>query len=215
MKVTVFGATSAIGREIVDDLLFRGHEVIAHVGSLGEVPGAWAEQGVTVLVGPLSDAVTVEAAVAGGEAVINALVPRLGRGAHDAPLVEATRTIVESMHRHGLRRYIGLGSPAVVQCPKETPTVGTRTRRFLIRWLRPGFYRRSERMSRVVTNSGLDWTIVRFSVSSKAGPRGLKHVGFLGDAAVGRSATEADIARFTAAQVLDTGYIGAAPAVSN
>ena len=42
MRVAVFGAGSSMGREVVEDLVFRGHEVIAcvpdmerHLGSRG------------------------------------------------------------------------------------------------------------------------------------------------------------------------------------
>lgn len=41
MGVTVFGAGNAIGREVVTDLVLRGHEVIAHLPDLTEAPDGW------------------------------------------------------------------------------------------------------------------------------------------------------------------------------
>ena len=38
MKVAVFGAAGIMGWEVVDDLLFRGHEVIACVPDLDRCP---------------------------------------------------------------------------------------------------------------------------------------------------------------------------------
>ena len=70
-------------------------------------------------------------------------------------------------------------------------------------------------MLEVVTDSELDWTIVRFLRSRGGDTRGLRYVGFFGEDNIGCSATEVDIARFTAAQVMDTAYIDDAPAVSN
>ena len=70
-------------------------------------------------------------------------------------------------------------------------------------------------MLEVVTNSQLDWTIVRFIRSRGGGSHGLRYVGFFGEDDIGCSASEVDIARFTAAQVMDTAYIDDAPAVSN
>jgi NAD(P)H-binding len=70
-------------------------------------------------------------------------------------------------------------------------------------------------MSEIVTSSGLDWTIVRF-LAPKDGPaKGWVRHGFYGQDRLGFNVTRADIAAFTAAQVDDDRYIGAAPAISN
>jgi hypothetical protein len=70
-------------------------------------------------------------------------------------------------------------------------------------------------MSRAVMDSGLDWTIVRF-LAPKDGPaEGEVRQGFYGTDKLGFAVTRADIAAFTAAQVDDPRYVGAAPAISN
>jgi uncharacterized protein YbjT (DUF2867 family) len=38
VKVTVFGATGAIGRLVVDDLLQASHDAVAHLRNPGKVP---------------------------------------------------------------------------------------------------------------------------------------------------------------------------------
>ena len=66
-------------------------------------------------------------------------------------------------------------------------------------------------MSRIVMTSGPDWTIVRF-LQPKAGPaKGTVRHGFYGTDDLGFGVTRADIATFTAGQVDDPRYIGAAP----
>jgi len=42
--------------------------------------------------------------------VVSALGPDLDRKAAGLPLVEGTRTIIEAMQRHGVRRYVGNGT---------------------------------------------------------------------------------------------------------
>jgi hypothetical protein len=70
-------------------------------------------------------------------------------------------------------------------------------------------------MSEIVMTSGLDWTIVRF-LAPKDGPaKGRVRQGFYGSDKLGFNVTRTDIAQFTAAQVDDDRYIGAAPAISN
>jgi len=63
--------------------------------------------------------------VAGADAVVSALGPSLDRKATGLPLVEGTRTIIAAMQRHGVRRYVGNGTPSVLD-PREKPTWQTR-----------------------------------------------------------------------------------------
>lgn len=214
MKVTVFGTVSPIGLGLVEDLLFRGYEVTAFVADPSQVPATWG-QDVQVVIGQITDPAAVDTAVRSAEAVINTLDPRLRPRSRRLSLAEGTGHIVASMHRHGIRRYIGHGTPVVSLCPKEKPTAHIKIHRFLVRRLDPYAYQQMTGMLQVVADSGLDWTIVRFMHVTGGTARGLKYVGFFGPGAVGSSATAADIARFTATQVLETAYIRDAPAVSN
>lgn len=214
MKVVVIGAAGSIGREVVTDLVFRGYEAIVYGPDPGHVPDQWGND-VEVVVGALTDAAALDTAVARVDAVVNALVPYRGCGRRGVSLVEVTGSIVASMDRHGVRRYVGLSSPVAVQCLREDLAVCVRWWRWLLRRFHPRAYRQMRAMSQVVMDSGLDWTIVRYTIARSGQATGLKHVGFFGEETLGCLATEVDIARFTAAQVLDTSYVGAAPAVSN
>lgn len=214
MKVSVFGALSPIGQELVEDLLFRGYEVIALVTDPSQVPAAWGRD-VELVIGQITDPAAVDTALSGAEAVLNTWDPRLRPRSRRLDLVEGTAQIVAGMHRHGIRRYIGHGTPVVSLCPKEKPTTHVKVHRFLARHLHAHAYRQMTGMLQVVAGSGLDWTIVRFMHATGGSARGLKYVGFFGPGAAGSSATATDIARFTATQILETAYIRDAPAVSN
>lgn len=113
MNVTVFGATGGVGAHVVDALRTRGHRVTAHVRNPAKVPPTWGDD-VTLVVGELSDAVAVDRAVQGADAVVSALGPSLDRGATGLPLVEGTENIVAAMQRHGVRRYVGNATPSVL-----------------------------------------------------------------------------------------------------
>jgi uncharacterized protein YbjT (DUF2867 family) len=54
MKVTVFGATGAIGKLTVDELLERGHTVTAHARNARKIPESGAGL-VNTVVGELTD----------------------------------------------------------------------------------------------------------------------------------------------------------------
>ena len=213
MNVTVFGATGGVGSQVVEQLRSRGHHVTAYVRNPSKVPSGWGDD-VTLVTGELSDAAAVDRAVQGADAVVSALGPSLDRKATGLPLVEGTRTIVEAMQRHGVRRYVGNGTPSVLD-PRETPTWQTRFATLMPKTFMRRAYDEVTGMSRAVMSSGLDWTIVRF-LAPKDGPaKGDVRYGFYGTDRLGFNVTRADIATFTAAQVDDHRYIGAAPAISN
>jgi nucleoside-diphosphate-sugar epimerase len=213
MNVTVFGATGGVGSQVVEQLRSRGHDVTAYVRNPSKVPSSWGDD-VTVVTGELSDAAAVDRAVAGADAVVSALGPSLDRKATGLPLVEGTRNIIEAMQRHGVRRYVGNGTPSVLD-PREKPTWQTRLSTFMAKRFLRRAYDELVGMSEIVIGSTLDWTIVRF-LQPKDGPaKGTVRHGFYGTDKLGFGVTRADIAAFTAAQVDDDRYIGAAPAISN
>jgi putative NADH-flavin reductase len=213
MHVTVFGATGAVGSQVVDQLRSRGHTVTAYVRNPAKVPATWGED-VAVVVGEITDNSAIDQAIQGADAVVSALGPSLSRTATGLPLVEGTKHIVAAMQRQGVRRYVGNGTPSVLD-PRERPTWQTRLSTFMAKTFLRRAYDELIGMSEVVMSSGLDWTIVRF-LAPKDGPaRRRLRQGFFGSDRLGFAVTRADIAAFTAAQVDDPRYVGAAPAISN
>ncbi len=213
MNVTLFGATGAIGAQVTGQLRSRGHSVTAYVRNPAKVPPGWGE-GVNVVVGELSGPAAVDQAVAGANAVISALGPDLSRKATGLPLVDGTKNIVAAMQRHGVRRYIGLGTPSVLDA-REQPTWQTRLTTFMAKAFLRRAYDELIGMTDVVTASGLDWTIVRY-IAPKDGPaRHRVREGFYGTGKLGFNITRADIAAFVAAQIDTNRYVRRAPAISN
>src|SRR4051795_8708121 len=160
MNVTVFGATGAIGALTVTELLDRGHTVTAYARNQAKVPDSWGDR-VRVVISEMSDADAIDSAVAGADAVVSALGPSPDRKATGLPLVEGTRHILEAMKRHGVTRYIGHATPAILD-PQEKPTLVTRLIGFMPRTFMRRAYDEIVGMTEPVKSSDLDWTIVRF-----------------------------------------------------
>ena len=213
MKVTVFGATGAIGSLTVAELLDRGHDVTAYARNAAKVPTSWRDR-VRVVIGEMSDAQAIDDAVAGADAVVSALGPSMDRKATGLPLVEGTGHILTAMQRHGVTRYIGHGTPSVLD-PREKPTLQTRLIGFMGRTGLPRAYRELIGMSEKIMNAGVDWTIIRFTAPKDSLKTGKVRAGFYGTNKIGFNVSRADIAAFTAAQVDETTYLNAAPAISN
>lgn len=213
MNVTVFGATGAIGSLTVAELLDRGHQVTAYARNPQKVPASWGDR-VRVVIGEVSDKDAIDAAVAGADAVVSALGPSMDRKATGLPLVAGTGHVLDAMKRHGVRRYIGHATPAILD-PHEKPTPVTRLIGFMPRTFMRRAYDEVTGMTDLVTQSGLDWTVVRFIAPKDTPKQDRVRVGFFGTDKLGFAVSRADIAAFTAAQVDDDTYIGRAPAISN
>jgi putative NADH-flavin reductase len=213
MNVTVFGATGAIGSLTVDELLGAGHTVTAYARNPARVPASWADR-VGVIIGEMSDADAIDRAVAGADAVVSTLGPSMDRKATGLPLVEGTELILEAMKRHGVTRYIGQATPAVLD-PQEKPTPVTRLIGFMPRTFMRRAYDEIRGMTDPVKASKLDWTIVRFLAPNDKPKTGKLRAGFFGTDKIGFAVGRADIAAFTAQQVDDARYLNRAPAISN
>lgn len=189
MNVTVFGATGAIGSLTVGELLTNGHSVTAHARNAAKVPPAW-NSNVRDIIGEVSDTDSIGQAVEGADAVISALGPKHGPPGHRTPSRRRDPTHPgsdESQQGHPLHRP---RHPSI-QDTSEQSTAQTRLIRSMGRSFLKRAYKELLGMTDLIKRSGLNWTIVGFTVS------------------------RADVAAFTASQVDDDAYIGRAPAISH
>jgi NAD(P)-dependent dehydrogenase (short-subunit alcohol dehydrogenase family) len=212
MHVAVFGASGKIGRLVTQQLLSAGHEVTVLVRSPDKL--MIDHPGLTVRIGQLSDAAAVAAVAPGGEAVISALGPSLKRGARGMPVTAGTRAIVAAMRASGVRRFIGLATPSVPD-PRDGPNFRAKLLPLIAGVAFPNAFRELRGMTAVVSDSELDWTLARITNPTDRPAKGTVRAGYLGRDPVGWAMTRADIAAFLVAQLSDTTYLMAAPAVSN
>ena len=138
MNVTVFGATGGIGSLTVDELLATGHTVTGYARDPAKVPASWADR-VRVVLGEMSDADAIDRAVAGADVIVSALGPSLDHKATGLPLVQGTRLILEAMKRHGVTRYIGNGTPSIIDA-RDKPNVQQKLVGFMGRTMLPRAY---------------------------------------------------------------------------
>lgn len=212
MRVVVFGAGTLLGREVVTDLVFRGHSVTAVAEDHARAPEEWVDR-VALRTGDPLDADLVDAVVAGNEVVVDALGDCRGGRALERSAA-ATRQITASMQRHGRLRYIGLRPDVLLEPPGRRLSWGGAAR-LLALGCCPRTRQAVAGAFEAVARSPLSWTVVRCPDMNNGPPRGVRCVGMTHRDAVGSSVTRQDAARFLAAQVLETSYVCAAPAISN
>lgn len=212
MRIVVFGADTPLGRHVVTDLVFRGHSVSAALEDLAGVPEEWADR-VVLRTGDPLEVDLVDDLVAGHEVVVDALGDCRGTRALERSAA-VTRQIAASMQRHGHLRYIGL-RPDVLLEPPGRPLSWNRFLRLLKLGCCPQTRQDVAAAFETIAWSPLSWTVVRCPGMTNGPPRGVRHVGMTRRDSVGSSITRHDAARFLAAQVLETNYVCAAPAISN
>lgn len=212
MRVTVVGASGRIGRLVVDRLLDDGTEVVAYVRDPAGIP--WTHSHLTVVVGELADGVALRRALTGSAAVISALGPALQRGTTGTAISDGTRGIVAAMDAEGVRRYIGLATRSIPD-RRDGRTLQAKLLLLIAKVRYPGALREVRGMTAAVTESDLDWTIARITNPVDRPGTGTLRVGYLGRDKIFSTMTRTDIAEFLIAQLTDTSFVGAAPAISN
>jgi putative NADH-flavin reductase len=155
----VFGANGRTGRWLSGQALDAGHEVVAVTRRPEQMQ---SRDRLTVLAADVTDPAAVDAAVAGGDAVLSVLgVPYSPKPV--SVYSAGTANIIAAMTHHGVRRLAVAGTAALDPGYRSTDSViFTRLMEPLFMRL-PGktVYADNARMEERIQASSLDWTIVR------------------------------------------------------
>jgi len=210
MIITVFGGSGATGRLLIGQALDEGHHVTAYLRPpvrLGIV-----HDRLHIVTGDLANAAAIDTAMDGADGVISLL----GQGSPQAgtPIARATRNIVASMQKFGVRRLVVVAKVSVLS-PNDQPAPLTRLGiRFAKRFMGSA-YDDVIATAKEVSGSGLDWTIVRPPALTDGPRTGHVSVGYLGDGVTGTSLTRANAADIMLELVGSRQYIGKAPVVTD
>lgn len=177
MKILLLGATGRTGRAVLNIALEAGHEVVTLVRDPTRLSVKEHPQ-LSVIEGTPANAADVSRALSGCAAVISTLN---NNRASDAPwskpispagfMTGVMRDCVAAMKEQGVSRIAVLSAAGVGDSFPHTPWIF----RWLIRHSNLGHtYRDHETQERVLTESGLAWTIARpVGLSDKSTKRSL------------------------------------------
>jgi uncharacterized protein YbjT (DUF2867 family) len=212
MKLTVFGATGATGKLLVEQALAAGNQLVACVRNPSKIKAS--HEHLTIVQGELFDLAAIERAVHGTEAVISALGPRPGEDRQVRPLTGGMQNILAAMQTNGVRRLIVLSTPSASD-PNDLPDLKFRFLVGLIKTVMRPAYEEIVGIAQLVRASDTDWTIVRVSMLNNNPGTGKVRAGYLGRKQVGTNLSRADLAAFLLGQVRDAAWLRQAPVVSN
>jgi putative NADH-flavin reductase len=153
MKVLVIGAAGKSGEALVNEALAAGHEVTAFVRGTSH----YKKENVRVVAGNVLDATAVDVAVAGQDAVIDALG---GKTPWKVTTMEtsAAHNIVDAMQRNGVRRLLKI---SVVGAGESVKNAGFFNEHVLMRTFLRGLLVDKAGMEAEIQSSNLNWTLVR------------------------------------------------------
>jgi putative NADH-flavin reductase len=208
MRVTVFGASGATGRHLIDQALVHGHQVTAFVRDASRFD-ARSEQ-LTVVVGDVAEAAIVASAVEGRHGVLCALgaASPLHR---DPTLVEGVRHIVSAMEQHGVRRLVYLSFLGVPEGRHQLSVVG----RYLVApLLLRNVVADHTAKEWIIRRSTLEWVIVRPPRLTNGARRGRYRSGMdIRAMSVVPRISRADLADFMLRQLGEDTYVRKTPAI--
>ncbi|WP_411106128.1 NAD(P)-dependent oxidoreductase [Streptomyces sp. cmx-4-9] len=114
MKLTVFGATGGVGREVVTQALAAGHEVTAVVRDPARLAAVPHDRLRVAVVRDLTDAQALVHVLEGRDAVVSALGSANNRQAKAAPVTgPALRAVLAAMDRAGVTRLAAVSAAPV------------------------------------------------------------------------------------------------------
>ncbi|RSS45734.1 NAD(P)-dependent oxidoreductase [Streptomyces sp. WAC08241] len=157
MRLTVFGATGGVGREVVRQALAAGHEVTAVVRN----PARLAVTGTRLVVRraeDLSDPGQLRAAVAGRDAVLSGLGARSRAGAGVA--ARLTRSVLAAMEAEKVRRLLVVSAAPLGPVPAGQALVD-RAALAVVGAVLKDVYADLRAMEADLAASDADWTAVR------------------------------------------------------
>jgi putative NADH-flavin reductase len=156
MKLTVFGATGGIGRELVRQALDAGHEVTAVVRDPARL-GLTGDR-LEVVRSGLTDPQELRTAVRGRHAVLSGLGARSRKDA--GVTTRLTRTVLGAMEAEGTRRLLVVSAGPVGPAPEDDGALD-RGMRTLVSAVLKDVYADLREMEADLARSGTDWTSVR------------------------------------------------------
>ena len=210
MKIVIFGATGETGRQLVEQALAAGYQVVAYVRNPSKLNTK--HENLTIVQGELADQAIIERAVSAADAVISVLGPR--GGSKGKPITRGMQNIIEAMKKQGVRRLI-ISSTLSAKDPNDLPDFTAKALVNLVKLTMHAAYEEIVSVAETVRKSDLDWTIVRLTTLNDNPKSGKVRVGYLGKGEVGLRISRADLAEFMLKQVQDTKYLRQAPVISN
>jgi len=208
MKVIVFGSTGTVGKHLIEQSLEKGHKVTAFCRNANDLV-EFAHPNLSFAEGDVFNKNDVIQSVEGQEIVIIALGS--GKSRKSVVRSQGTKNIIEAMKTNGVKRLI---CQTTLGAGDSNGNLNFFWKHIMFGWFLKHFLDH-ELQERYVSNSGLDWTIIRPAAFTDGTKTGKYQHGFSAtDKSVSLKISRADVADFILKQVADQSYHHQTPGLS-
>jgi putative NADH-flavin reductase len=209
MKLLIIGGTGGTGRELIKQALEQGHSVTALVRNPEKVN--ITHQQLNVIKGNVLAYDNVEKVVAGQDAVLSTLGHKRFF-IYTNILSEGTKNIINAMEKNNVKRLICVTSLGINDSRFK---LGLYYTLFVIPIITFFYFRDKAKQEKLITNSNLDWTIVRPGQLTNGKKRGsYKHGTTVGNYILTKTISRADVAHFILSQLNNKLYLHKTPGVT-
>ncbi|MBK8608644.1 MAG: NAD(P)H-binding protein [Chitinophagaceae bacterium] len=171
MKLTIFGATGTVGKQLIQQALFNGHQVKAfgrnvYTADYLPVESKIQTENLQLVQGALFDENEVFNAIKGCDAVLSAI-----GGASDGTDKARTlgmKNIIKQMQKAAVKRIIGIGGMGILNASDKSMLMEEKS--FPPEYLPVSL--EHKKAFEMLADSGLDWTFVCPPDITKEGPTG-------------------------------------------
>jgi putative NADH-flavin reductase len=205
MRIVVFGAAGASGRQIVEQALVAGYDVTAFVRNPSAVKLKHAK--LKVIEGDALNMESVSHAIKGHDAVLFAI--GINRRSTMTVCTDSARNIIAAMKEHGVRQLICLSAYGASET-KDTALYSKVLRSIIGKRVED-----KDRMEELIRESDLDWVLVRPPLLTNGPRRGRYKVGLDLPIKLFSSVARADVAEFMLKALTDDAYLHKAPTITN
>ena len=154
MQVALIGATGFVGAALLNELLQRGHDVVALVRDPAKLP---AQPHLKVVQADVQDARQVAQAVAGSQAVLSAYNAGWANPNIYDDFMQGSRAIVQGLKDAGVARYLVVGGAGSLYVAPGLQVVDTPEFPAAIK---PGATAARDMYTELQKDSSLDWTLL-------------------------------------------------------
>ena len=163
MQVALIGATGFVGAALLQELLQRGHSVVALVRDPARLA---ARTGLRVVQADVMDASAVQAAVRGSDAVMSAYNAGWANPNIYEDFMRGFRAIVQGVKSAGVKRYLVVGGAGSLYAAPGVQLVDTPEFPAAIK---PGASAARDMLTELQQETALDWTLLSPAVGFHAG----------------------------------------------
>lgn len=208
MNVVIFGATGPTGQQLVQQALEQGHQVTAVARTPSKL--TLRHERLRVVQGDALDPASVDRVVRGAEVVLSALGVGRQFGATTV-YSEGGRNILEAMLRHGVRRFVGIGSGGVEH---DDPSFGLIYKYIVKPLLLKPAYDDMARFETYLKASSVEWIFVRPTMLTDGPKTGIYRVSLRYAPPRGTKISRADLATFMLEQLESLDYLHQTPTLA-